>query len=95
MFILQIEHRVPSYEGWKKAFDADPMNRKKMGVTRYQVCRQQEDPDNIIIDLYFNSMQNLQIMLAALQNLWKKVDGTVMTHATTRILNIKEIVDLQ
>jgi len=33
-------------------------------------------------------------MLAALQNLWEKVDGTVMTKATTRILNIKEIVDL-
>jgi len=94
MFILQIEHRVSSYEGWKKAFDADPMNRKKMGVTRYQVCRQEEEPDNIVIDLYFDSMQNLQIMLAALQNLWKKVDGTVMTNATARILNIKEIVDL-
>ena len=94
MFILQIEHRVPTYEGWKKAFDADPMNRKKMGVIRYQVCRQEENPDNIIIDLYFDSMQNLQSMLAALQNLWEKVDGTVMTKATTRILNIKEIVDL-
>ena len=94
MFILQIEHRVPTYEGWKKAFDADPMNRKKMGVIRYQVCRQEEEPDNIIIDLYFDSMQNLQAMLAALQNLWKKVDGTVMTNAKTRILNIKEAVDV-
>ena len=94
MFILQIEHRVPSYEGWKKAFDADPMNRKKMGVTRYQVCRQEEEPDNIIIDLYFDSMQNLQTMVAALQNLWKKVDGSVMTNAKTRILNIKEAVDV-
>jgi len=94
MFILQIEHPVPNYEGWKKAFDADPMNRKKMGVTRYQVCRQEEEPDNIIIDLYFDSMQNLQTMVAALQNLWKKVDGSVMTNAKTRILNIKEAVDV-
>jgi len=91
---LQVEHDVPNYEGWKKAFDADPMNRKKMGVIRYQVCRQEEEPDNIIIDLYFDSMQNLQAMLAALQNLWKKVDGTVMTNAKTRILNIKEAVDV-
>ena len=94
MFILQVEHKVPNYEAWKKAFDSDPVNRKKLGVARYQVCRQQEDPDNIIIDLYFDSMENLQIMLAALQNLWKKVDGTVMTNATARILNIKETVDL-
>ena len=94
MFILQIEHKVPNYEGWKKAFDADPINRKRMGVTRYQVCRQEQDPDNVVIALYFESLQNLEAMLAALQNLWKKVDGTVMTNATTRILNIQEIVDL-
>jgi hypothetical protein len=94
MFILQIEHKVPNYEGWKKAFDADPINRKRMGVTRYQVCRQEQDADNVVIDLYFDSLQNLEAMLTALQNLWKKVDGTVMTNATTRILNIKEIVDL-
>jgi len=51
MFILQVEHKVPNYEGWKRAFDSDPINRKKMGVTRYLVCRQEENPDNIIIDL--------------------------------------------
>ena len=28
MYILQIEHPVPNYEGWKKAFDSDPVNRK-------------------------------------------------------------------
>lgn len=32
MTILRIEHGVPSFEGWKKAFDSDPVNRKKMGV---------------------------------------------------------------
>ncbi len=94
MFILQIEHKVPNYEGWKMAFDSDPVNRKKLGVIRYQVCRQQEDADNVIIDLYFDRMQDLQNMLEALKNLWKDVDGTVMTNAKTRILNIKEIVDL-
>lgn len=94
MLILQIEHKVLHYEGWKKAFDNDPINRKKMGVKRYQVYRQEDDPDYVVIDLYFDSMENLQAAHAALQNLWKKVDGTVMINAKTRILNIKEIIDL-
>lgn len=34
MLILQIEHKVPNYEGWKKAFDSDPISRKKSGVKR-------------------------------------------------------------
>ena len=72
---------------WKKAFDNDPINRKKMGVKRYQVYRQEDDPDYVVIDLYFDSMENLQkATLAALQNLWKKVDGTMIINAKTRIL---------
>jgi len=94
MLILQIEHMVASYEGWKKLFDSDPINRKKMGVKRYQIYRQQDDPNYVIIDLYFDSLENLQTTLAALQNLWKKVDGTVIVNAKTRILDIKEIIDL-
>ena len=31
MLILQIEHKVPNYEGWKKAFDSDPDQPKKIG----------------------------------------------------------------
>ena len=94
MQILQIEHKVPNYEGWKKAFDSDPINRKKMGVKRFQVYGQEDDPDYVIIDLYFDSAENLRATLVALQNLWKKVDGTIMFDAKTRILDIKEIVDL-
>jgi len=94
MLILQIEHKVPNYEGWKKAFDSDPVGRKKSGVKRYQVYRQEEDPNNVIIDLYFDNAEDAQATLAALQNLWKKVEGTVMVKAQTRILHLIETIDL-
>lgn len=29
---LLIEHEVPNYDGWKKAFDSDPIDTKKLGV---------------------------------------------------------------
>ncbi len=37
MYILQIEHPVPNYEGWKKAFENDPIDRKGSGVTHYRI----------------------------------------------------------
>lgn len=29
MVLLQIEHRVPDCNGWKKVFDSDPVDRKQ------------------------------------------------------------------
>jgi len=94
MTILQIEHNVPDYEGWKRAFDSDPINRKKSGVKRYHVCRQADDPSQVIIELYFDKAEDAQSTLVALQNLWKKVEGTIITKAQTRILHVVEAVDL-
>lgn len=94
MVILQIEHKVVNYEGWKKAFDADPMNRKKAGVKRYQVYRPADDPNYVVIDLYFEDNENALKMLASLNVLWGKVEGTVMMGPKTRILDIVESIDL-
>jgi hypothetical protein len=35
MYILRTEHPVPDYDGWKKAFDSDPVGREKLGVRRH------------------------------------------------------------
>ena len=57
MIVLQVEHNVSSYDGWKNAFDNDPINRKKSGVKRYQVYQSVEDPNYVVIDLYFDSLE--------------------------------------
>ncbi len=45
MYLLQIEHHVTNFNGWKKAFDDDPVGRKKSGVRRYQILRPIDDPN--------------------------------------------------
>jgi hypothetical protein len=30
MIVLQIEHKVADFSGWKKAFESDPIDRKKI-----------------------------------------------------------------
>ena len=94
MIVLQVEHSVSSYDGWKKAFDNDPINRKKSGVKRYQIYQSVEDPKFVIIDLYFDSLEQTQATLKALQDLWTKVPGTVMVNPKARILDIKETFEL-
>lgn len=94
MTILQIEHKVSSYEGWKKAFDNDPIDRKKSGVKHYQVYRPVDDPNYVVIDLYFNTKDEAQATLARLHQLWTKVERTVMVSPKTRILDMTENVDV-
>jgi len=90
MVILQIEHKVPSFGGWEKAFESDPINRKKSGVRRYSIYRPVGDPNYVIIDLEFESLKEAEDTLAALRNLWGKVEGQVMVNPQTRILNLVE-----
>jgi hypothetical protein len=90
MIVLRIEHKVPNYDGWKKAFDSDPVGRKKSGVRHYHIYRPTDDPNYVIVDLAFDTLSDAEAMLAALRKLWNQVEGTVMTGPKTRILDIIE-----
>jgi hypothetical protein len=93
MTILQIEHKVPNYDGWKKVFDSDPINRKKSGVRRYRIFRPTDDPNYIIIDLEFDTLNEAEAALAALRKVWVQAEGKVMVNPQTRILNIAESLE--
>jgi hypothetical protein len=90
MIVLRIEHPVPDYEGWKKAFEHDPLGRKRSGVKSYRVYRPVDDPKYVIVDLLFATLNEADTMLSALHKLWGKVEGTVMFNARTRVLEISE-----
>jgi hypothetical protein len=94
MIVLQIEHKIPNFEGWKKAFDADPINRKKSGVKHYLIFRPTDDPNYVIIHLGFDNITDAQETLKSLQQLWQKVEGSVMVNPQARILDIVEAIDL-
>jgi len=48
---VRIEHAVPNFDQWKRAFNSDPAGRKASGVRRYQVFRAQDNPNLVMIDL--------------------------------------------
>jgi hypothetical protein len=94
MIILQIEHEVPSFEDWKKAFESDPINRKKAGVLRYKIFRLSDNPNYVVIDLEFEHLKDAEDTLVLLQNLWKNINGKIIMNPRIRILKLVESKDI-
>jgi hypothetical protein len=90
MYVLRIEHAVPDFAGWKRAFDGDPVGREKSGVRRYRVSRPIDDPHYVMIDLEFDAAGQAEALLAAMRVVWSRVDGTVMTNPQARIVETVE-----
>jgi hypothetical protein len=94
MVILQIEHPVPNFDAWKKAFDSDPVNRKQSGVRRYRVLRPIDNPNYAIIDLEFDSVNEAEGLLAAMREVWRGVQGTIIESPRVRIVEAVESKEL-
>ena len=93
MIILQIEHPVPDYSSWKKAFDIDPVNRKQSGVKRYRIFRQTDNPNYIIVELEFDKLDEAKKLLAALQGIWQQIEGKIIKGPKARIIEMVEIAE--
>ena len=90
MYILRIEHPVPDFDDWKKAFDSDPVGREKSGVRRYQILRQIDNPNYVMIDLEFDTTNQAEALLAAMRVVWGRVEGTIMISPQARIVEAVE-----
>jgi hypothetical protein len=90
MFIVQIEHPVPNFDAWKKAFDSDPVGRERSGVRRYQILRPIDNLNYSIVDLEFGSSSEVEAFLAAMREVWRRVEGTIIESPRVRIVEVVE-----
>lgn len=90
MVVLRIEHSVPDFANWKRAFDADPVGRQRSGVRRYRVMRAVDDPNYALIDLEFDSQTEAEALLAALREVWRGPGEAVMRDPRARIVETVE-----
>lgn len=91
---LRIEHAVPSFDGWKRAFDNDPANRKSSGVRRYRISQAVDDPNYVTIDLDFDTVAEAQGLLAAMEQVWAGPGKAFMVDPRAKIVEIIENVEL-
>ena len=92
MYMLRIEHPIFDFNGWKQAFDSDPVGRVKSGVRRYQILRPLDNPKYVMIDLEFDTVAQAEALLAAMRVVWGRVEGTIMQNAQARIVEMVETV---
>jgi len=90
MPLLHIQHSVPDFDGWKRAFENDPMDRKRSGVRRYHIRRSIADPNFVIIDLEFDTLAEAEKLLDRLHHLWAGPGGAVMRNPEAWILETVE-----
>jgi ribose 5-phosphate isomerase len=92
MFILQIEHPVPDFSGWKRAFDSDPLNRKESGVKGYRIFRVTDNENQVVIELEFDDINKAKEMHEALKKIWSRVQGSIINNPQSKILEAIESI---
>jgi hypothetical protein len=90
MIHLHIEHPVADFDRWKAAFDSDPVGRQKAGVRVYRVLRPLDNPNYAIIDLEFDTQKQAESLLAAMQQVWNRIGGTIMHDPRWQIAELVE-----
>ncbi|HEY5948452.1 MAG TPA: hypothetical protein VIV40_23305 [Kofleriaceae bacterium] len=71
--LLHIEHPVQDFESWRRAFDADPVDRRGSGVRRYRYMRAVDDPSYVVIDLELETREQAERLLGKLNELWARI----------------------
>lgn len=94
MSILRIQHSVPNFDGWKRAFDSDPMDRKGSGVRQYHIYRAVADPNLVMIDLELDTLAEAENLLGRLRQLWAGPGAAVMRDAQAWILERIESIPI-
>lgn len=94
MVTLRIEHKIVSYDAWKKAFESDPINRKQAGVKHYRIYQPIDDDKFVVIELDFDNLDQAKSAEMALRNIFPKIEGTLIFGVQLRILNVVESKDL-
>jgi uncharacterized SAM-binding protein YcdF (DUF218 family) len=91
MATLRIEHAVPDFDAWKRAFDSDPLGRERSGVRRYRVFRSIDDPRYVMVDLEFDTAEEAEATRAVLREMWSRVqtEGLIGDQQVRLVENIE------
>ena len=70
MTTLHIENTVHDYKAWQEAFDKFERFRAENGVRSYRITRAADDPQQVSVDLHFDSRAEAEAFVPRLQQIW-------------------------
>jgi len=62
-YALSIGFKVDDYDRWKADFDAGEAERRETGQSSYQVFRVHDDPDNFVILVEWESLEQAKAVI--------------------------------
>ncbi len=80
--------------GGREHLTATLLTKKKSGVKRYRIYRPTDDEKFVVIDLEFDNLEQAQAAQTALQNIFPKIEGSIVFSPQLKILNIIEDSEL-
>jgi hypothetical protein len=94
MVTLRIQHSVTTFDSWKRAFDADPLDRKGSGVRRFSTHRSVTDPNFVMIDLEFETVAEADAFLEKLRGMWSGAARAVMRNPEAWVVETMKSTDV-
>jgi hypothetical protein len=66
------------------------MGRERSGVRHYRVYRCLDDPNYVLIDLQFDTVQEAEAMREGLRALWRGPGGEVSSDQKARVVELAD-----
>ena len=92
MTTLRIENTVKDFAQWKAVFDKFDRFRAEKGVQAYRMSRQVGEPNNVVVDMEFESSQAATDFRAALEQIWHtpQSEQQLVSHQAPRVYDVVE-----
>lgn len=92
MATLHIENTVRDFDSWKSTFDKYDSLRREKGVRSYRMTRSHDDPNQVMVDLTFDSVSRAEDFCEVLEKVWRSPQSRaeLLTHSAPRIVEMVE-----
>jgi hypothetical protein len=91
---LLVTHAVRDYDEWKQMFDSDPLGREESGVRGHRILQAVDDPNDVTIELDFDTADRAESLRARLEEMWKTAGPRLgLERPTARVVEVVERKD--
>lgn len=92
MTTVRIVNTVRDFDEWKTVFDKFDRFRAEKGTRAYRVSRQVDDPNNVVVDLDFDSLEEATGFSTALERIWQTPQSReqMVAHESPRLYEVVE-----
>lgn len=92
MATLHIENTVHDFATWKSVFDKYDNVRRDRGVRSYRMTRSHDNPNQVMVDLTFDSVSRAEDFREVLEKIWRSPQSAaeLVSHSTPLIVDVVE-----